>query len=105
MNDQNTAHSLPGPVGNRKHGVQCEAPVESAHPLVKFIHLHLILEQMTRAELARLSGLPPGTLKDWWRGRNSPRLQGISWALEALGYEIKPVPLRGKSHKPEGSIR
>ncbi|MDE2107328.1 MAG: helix-turn-helix transcriptional regulator [Patescibacteria group bacterium] len=74
-------------------------PAESAHHLVKFIDLQMIAQKITRNELARRSGVPKTAMKEWFRGRREPGLRKIMKVLAALGYDVKPVPIReGKPH-------
>jgi len=81
-----------------KTGPQCNAPLEGAHPLVRFLHLHLIADGMTRDELARKSGVPASTLKGWWHARRgvSPKVTSMENALGVFGYTLKPTPLGDK---------
>lgn len=65
-----------------------KAPRSGVNPLVRFIADHT---DVTYTDLAKRSGLHPGTLTRWRTSGIEPRLGDIEAVLNAMGYDLKAV--------------
>ena len=83
-------------------------PEPCADPLVFFLHAQLIINGMTRDELARRAGVSTHTLDAWWRPSVSAKKRSahvtsrvtlglVRNCLEVFGYGLKPSILKAKS--------
>lgn len=64
-------------------------PSDKAHEAVKVLDVHMRINNMSRAELARKSGVATRTLADWWYGRYPPNVFLLDCALNVFGLRLK----------------
>lgn len=74
---------------------------EHAHPLVRQLFELMNKEMVVMRDLAPKAGIQPCTISTW-RYRSSPTLPLFQAALNALGYDLRIVPLRDVSEKKRG---
>lgn len=76
-----------------KIGPQCNPPGAKADPIIRFIYVQLVVEKITRAELARVSGVPAASIYEWWVGASTPNIVQARNMLQVLGYGLKATEL------------
>lgn len=77
---------------------------EHAHPLVRQLFELMNQEMIVMRDIAPKAGIQPCTISTW-RYRSAPTLPLFQAALNALGYDLKIVPLAdvadGKPGRPK----
>lgn len=64
----------------------------AVHPIVKFAWEEMSSKKLTQEFVAEKAGIGPSTLRNWWQGRRSPKLQDVESVLSVLGLEITVKP-------------
>jgi DNA-binding phage protein len=72
-------------------------------PLVEQL-FHLIEQESSISEISRLAGLDKSGMIRWKTHTRDPHLGGFLSALNALGYDLKVVPLKPPGMEKEDLI-
>jgi hypothetical protein len=62
-------------------------------PIIRFLFEEMYRQRVCQMDLSERVGLHRDTLRKW-RTQHSPRLPEIQAALNALGYELKILPVK-----------
>lgn len=65
------------------------------HSMIKFIHVQVMLQDITYDSLSQKSGIGANTIRKWRNAESSPKLVDIEPVLYALGYRIKMEAING----------
>lgn len=58
------------------------------HPIYRTLREKLEASDLSVKAIARRAGFDVKTLRNWWRGHSTPRLQDLEAVFNALGYEV-----------------
>lgn len=64
----------------------------AVHPVVKLAWERMSKDRLTHEFVADKAGVGANTLRNWWQGRRSPKLQDVESVLSVLGLEITVKP-------------
>lgn len=73
---------------------KAKEPSAKSHPLMKFFHLHLRVENVSLAEACRRAGVSYNTAKEALQGRSNISLASTEALLNVFGYSVKATPMK-----------
>lgn len=68
------------------------------HPLVRVMRDKLEESPFALKDVAKRAGYEPKTLRNWWMGRNTPKIQDLEAVFNAMGYQLTAI-ITDKDHE------